>query len=510
MSKDNKDNSVNIDYGYGREVIYTDETEITDENICKVVKETFELHMKNSQAQESLFAYEKGKQPILDRVKDIRPEINHKLVDNEASKIVDFKLGYEFGNPINLVQRAKVEPCKNGEDKISDDDMKIALLNEMFVEENKESKDNKCARDFLISGLGYKMALAKKNVNGVAVFDYVIPNPLTTYIVRTNDVYRKKVLGVTYSINKVTGYVTLGAYTENKYYLFKGTFDEYTYEEINGIGKIPIVEYAYNHDRMGCFEKVIPLINYKNIVGSDRLNDISQHVQSLLWMNDCELEDDDKEKVSNEGGLVITRTTPDGKTPNIEYLSQVLNQSEIQTFADYLKDQIMEQSGVPTKGENGGGSTGSALSLSNGWATAEQLAKITESIYKESEMEFIDLVLTIIKNSNDVKNKEIKKLELSDIGIKFARNKTYDLGTKVNALATLLNSGVDGLKAFEVIDLFPDTQQAWLDSRENIEKKQGVSKEDNSEIEENATINNNERIMGDSSDNYEQSPIAKL
>lgn len=497
-------------YGYGRKIIYTDYDEITDDNICEVVKETFEQHLINSQAQKSLFDYEKGKQPILDRVKNIRPEINHKLVDNEASKIVDFKLGYEFGNPINLVQRAKVEPCKNGEDKISDDDMKIALLNEMFVEECKESKDNKCARDFLISGIGYKMALAKKDVNGVAVFDYVIPNPLTTYIVRTNDVYRKKVLGVTYSIDKKTKKVRLGAYTDKKYYYFDKTFDEYI-SEINGIGKIPIVEYAYNHDRMGCFEKVIPLINYKNIVGSDRLNDISQHVQSLLWMNDCELEEKDKDKVSNEGGLVITRTTPDGKTPIINYLSQVLNQSEIQTFADYLKDQIMEQSGVPTKGENGGGSTGSALSLSNGWATAEQLAKITESIYKESEMEFIDLVLTIIKNSNDVKNKEIKKLELSDIGIKFARNKTYDLGTKVNALATLLNSGVDGLKAFEVIDLFPDTQQAWLDSRENIEKKQGVSKEDNS-IEKqdiNATVNN-DRIMGDSSDNYEQSPIAKL
>ena len=503
-------------YGYGRKVIYVDVDEITDENICEIVAETFKIHSENSKAQSSLFDYEKGKQPILDRKKDIRPEINHKLVDNEASKIVDFKLGYEFGNPINLVQRAKVEPCKNGkQDKLNDDDIKIALLNEMFVEEDKESKDNKCARDFLVSGLGYKMALAKKDINGVAVFDYVIPNPLTTYIVRTNDVFRRKILGVTYSVSKKDKKVRLGAYTGNKYYFFDGTFDEYT-SEVNGIGKIPIVEYAYNHDRMSCFEKVIPLIDYKNIVNSDRLNDISQHVQSLLWMNDCELEEDDKKKVATDGGLIITRTTPEGKTPIINYISQVLNQSEIQTFADYLKDQIMEQAGVPTKGDTGGGSTGSAMSLSNGWATAEQLAKITESIYKQSEMEFLDLVLTIIKNSNDVKNKEIKKLELSDIGIKFARNKTYDLGTKVNALATLLNSGVDGLRAFEVIDLFPDTQQAFLDSRENIEKKQGYNQEEKAESVEDKELdvtnkdNKNKRIMNDSSDNYEQSPIAKL
>lgn len=496
-------------YGYGRQVIYIDETEITDENICKIIKETFYKHKINSEAQKELFDYEKGKQPILDRKKDIRPEINHKLVDNEASKIVDFKLGYEFGNPINLVQRAKVEPCKNGkQDKYTDDDIKIALLNEMFVEEDKESKDNKCARDFLVSGLGYKMALAKKDVNGVSVFDYVIPNPLTTYIVRTNDVFRRKVLGVTYSVSEKGKRIKLGAYTDDAYYYFDGTFKKYKFKEENGIGKIPIVEYYYNHDRMCCFEKVIPLIDYKNIVNSDRLNDVSQHVQSLLWMNDCELEKEDKEKVSSSGGLINTRTTPDGRTPIINYLSQVLNQSEIQTFADYLKDQIMEQAGVPTKGDTGGGSTGSAMSLSNGWATAEQLAKVTESIYKQSEMEFLDLVLTIIKNSNEVKNNEIKKLELSDIGIKFARNKTYDLGTKVNALATLLNSGVDGLRAFEVIDLFPDTQQAYLDSREYIAKKQNYNQEENKEkLVEDET---NKRIMNDSSDNYEQSPIAKL
>ena len=499
---------------YGREVIYIDESEITDENICRIVKETYWKHKSNAEAQKKLFDYEKGKHPILDRSKDIRPEINHTLVDNEASKIVDFKLGYEFGNPINLVQRAKVEPCKgNKEDKLNDDDIKIALLNEMFVEEDKESKDNKCARDFLVSGLGYKMALAKKDVNGVSVFDYVIPNPLTTYIVRTNDVFRRKVLGVTYSESEKGKRIRLGAYTNDAYYYFDGTFKKYKFKEENGIGKIPIVEYVYNHDRMGSFEKVMPLIDYKNIVNSDRLNDISQHVQSLLWMNDCELEKEDEDKVAKSGGLVITRTTPDGKTPNITYLSQVLNQSEIQTFADYLKDQIMEQAGIPTKGDTGGGSTGSAMSLSNGWATAEQLAKITESIYKQSEMEFLDLVLTIIKNSNDVKNKEIKKLELSDIGIKFARNKTYDLGTKVNALATLLNSGVDGLRAFEVIDLFPDTQQAYLDSRDNIEKKQGNSQTSEKNIDNKQEIeaeDKNKRIMNDSSDNYEQSPIAKL
>ena len=60
----------------GRREIFTDETKITKENICEAMDEAFEVHLKNASEIEYLQNYEKGRQPILDRIKEVRPEIN--------------------------------------------------------------------------------------------------------------------------------------------------------------------------------------------------------------------------------------------------------------------------------------------------------------------------------------------------------------------------------------------------------------------------------------------------
>lgn len=102
----------------GRIMIMTDEKKITKENIVKVVSKGFMEHQQNVMEEIFLFDYEKGIQPILDREKQIRPEINTKVVENNASKIVDVHVGYCFSNPITFVQRAKVELGKD--DKVKD------------------------------------------------------------------------------------------------------------------------------------------------------------------------------------------------------------------------------------------------------------------------------------------------------------------------------------------------------------------------------------------------------
>ena len=96
----------------GRRMIMTDEREITKDNIISVVSKAFAEHQYNVNEEIFLFEYEKGRQPILDREKKIRPELNSTVVENNASRIVDVHLGYCFSNPITFVQRAKVEPTK--------------------------------------------------------------------------------------------------------------------------------------------------------------------------------------------------------------------------------------------------------------------------------------------------------------------------------------------------------------------------------------------------------------
>ena len=114
-----------------------------------------------------------------------------------------------------------------------------------------------------------------------------------------------------------------------------------------------------------------------NIANSDRLNDLAQHVQSLLWLHNAELTNKDKEYLKN-GGIIMTKNN-DGLQANIKYLESVLDQSATQSYVDYLYSQYLQLTGIPGREQSTGGNTGTAIMLSNGWQLAESYANTSDS-----------------------------------------------------------------------------------------------------------------------------------
>lgn len=456
----------------GRRVIYTDESEVNSDNIQKVLYETMPDHEANRTEMSELFKYESGNQPIFYRVKDIRPEINIPACANYAREIVDFKLGYEFASPFTLVQRAK-DDFRKADPK--QDDKRISSLNEMFFEQDKPGKDLRLARNFKICGLAYMMAYPKKNNTGeVAPFDLLVLNPMNTYIVRTNDAYQRKVLAVTYTILK-NGTKRITAYTNE--WVFEGTMFgvEPEGESVNGfkktanqIGMIPIVEFENNHSRQGAFEPVIPLMDALNIVNSDRVNDVAQYVQSILWLHNCKIDEDQKQEL-RDGGFIQTKTTADGREAKVTYVTSPLEQSQTQTLVDYMYGQILEIAGVPGRDTATGGNTGSAILLSNGWQIAETQAKASEMAFTIPSKELLQVVLAIIQNTPNMPD-ELKTVSLSDVLFKSSRNRTYDLVSRTAAMNNMINIGIIPEKAIEVVDIFDDSHQVAMDSLERIDK----------------------------------------
>ena len=91
---------------HGRRVIKTDETEVTIDNVVSILRKALPVHWKNRSEIEYLWNYYKGRQPVLNREKQVRPEICNKIVENRANEIVSFKKGYTFGEPVQYVRRA--------------------------------------------------------------------------------------------------------------------------------------------------------------------------------------------------------------------------------------------------------------------------------------------------------------------------------------------------------------------------------------------------------------------
>lgn len=455
----------------GRRKIFSDITEINASNIERVIQDTLKIHLLNAAEIKYLLDYERGITPIQNREKKGREDVNYKINENHAAEIKTFKVGYVFSSPITLTQRAQEEGDA--------DDKRVAALNEFLFEQGKAQKDKALAEDFTTCGVGYRMALPKKYEDGGASpFDILHLQPLTTYVVYSNDVYQRPILGVSYVI-KADGKWVIGAYTDTEYFRLEGSgFGagiKLMKSAKNGIGAVPIVEYRADDQRMGCFERVLDLLDGLSILTSDRVNGVAQFVNNILWADNVQATPEQQAAVK-AGGWLFTKSDSNTKA-TVQFLNQQMDQSNAQALVDWTYDQILQITGTPAREKSSGGNTGQAIVLSNGWQIAETAAKNTEVVFKDSEYRFLNVILKILQADKNVP-KEMKTLKLSDIEIKFSRSNTDSLSVKVQALQGLLDAGIEPLTAIKTSSLFSDPQQVWVDSQPYIEDKRKVKTDD--------------------------------
>ena len=137
----------------GRREITTSVDVVDESNVCEVLRQAYVTHLINRDEIEYLWKYYKGRQPILDRVKEIRPEIMNTIVENRANAIVSFRVGYTVGKPIQYVSSVS-------DDSVSAD---IARLNDMMRYAGKGTKDKRLVEWQMIAGLGYRMVLPSRS-----------------------------------------------------------------------------------------------------------------------------------------------------------------------------------------------------------------------------------------------------------------------------------------------------------------------------------------------------------
>jgi SPP1 family phage portal protein len=248
---------------------------------------------------------------------------------------------------------------------------------------------------------------------------------------------------------------------------------------------------------MGCFERVISLLDALNEATSDRLNGLEQFVQSILWMNNCEIDSAQMEQLKDKLGL-LTKSEP-GNPASVQYLTATLDQAQTQTLIDYLYEQILQIAGVPGREQSTGGNTGKAIMLSNGWQLAETHAKSVEQTFAQSEREMLKVVLKILKLTE---TGEVADLKLSDIDVKFSRNRTDSLLVKTQGLMNQLQAGIHPLIAITNCGLYSDPQSVWNDSRPYLGKWLYDTEED--EVNAEDTVSEGGRSGGE--DNYEDTP----
>ena len=462
---------------FGRKKIFTDVTEITRDNVLGVLRKALITHWSNKVDMEYLYAYYKGRQPILNRKKEVRPEIKNKVVENRANEIVSFKVGYLMGEPIQYVSRS--------DDKMVAD--KITTLNGYCLSEDKAAKDKELADWFHICGTAYRMVLPDSEFereSDEAPFEIYTLDPRFAFVVYANSIGEPPVMGVKY-IQRSDSAVIYSIYTKDRYFEVENQ-NTIVREEAQSLG-IPIIEYPANNARLGAFEIVLPLLDAINTVDSNRLDGVEQFVQALMLFHNVDISGDDFSKLRDEGAIKFKDIDPQFKA-EIKYLTSELNQSQTQTLVDHLYNTVLTICGMPNR--NGGTSTsdtGSAVIMRDGWSAAEARAKDSELMFKLSEKEFLKLVLHICSDLSDL------ELKLSNVEVRFTRRNYENIAQKATVLTTMLsNPKIAPVLAFTHCGMFSDPQLAYrmsMDYAEEQEKKAaelvGKQKEVNPDGEEN-------------------------
>ena len=445
-----------LDYPYyhGRRIIFTPAERITSENVCSELNKALSIHGFNSAQIKFLYNYYKGKQPILHREKEVRPEIKNNVVENTAYEIVTFKSSYLLGEPCTYTRRGD-------QGEITDD---IAELNDYMYILDKSSKDKKLSDWLHICGIAYRMVLPTRKEDDVQDSPYQIEvmNPMHTACVYNSGFGHRKLMAFTYTKNE-SDVIVYTVYTKDRIFTIKNGVIEK--EERNALGKIPIVEYRANTALMGAFEPVLGLMDALNTLQSNRLDDVEQVVQAFLKFTNAEVTQEIITFLQENKVLMLPK---DG---DCEYISAPLNQQQTQTLVDYTYERILTICGMPAT-QNGGASTsdtGAAVILRDGWQQAEAYAADTESFFKSAEKEMLSIVLGILKATVGT------PLEMKDIEIKFTRRQYEASLQKAQVLQLLLSMGIAPKVAIPRSGVFYDPTDAYEQSKELLELKWGVN-----------------------------------
>lgn len=432
---------------FGRITIYTDEERITAENVQAVLSDAMVYHRLNAARIDYLWRYYKGEQPVLNRVKTVRPEINNKVVENHANEIITFKTGYLLGEPMQYVARGDDESVS----------AKITQLNDYMLLQKKSTVDHDLAEWFFVSGTGYRIALPNpdKDFSEECPFEMYSLDPRFTFVIYSSGLGHKPLAGVMCLI-KADGTEVCSVYTADTF--FEVVNGEIKTVKSHTMRMVPIVEYPANNAKLGAFEIVLPLLDALNDTASNRMDGLEQFIQAFMKFINCDIDEASFKALKELGAIKIKSL--EGQKADVDIVSSELDQTQTQTLKDDLYQSVLIICGMPNR--NGGSSTsdtGQAVILRDGWSDAEARAKDVEQMFIASEQQFLRLVFNICRDTGHL------DLKLTNVGMKFTRRNHSELLTKSQVLTTMLQSSkIHPRLAFSHCGMFVDPEEAYLAS----------------------------------------------
>lgn len=424
---------------YGRLDIYSTYDEIDEGSLVAELNSALVYHIKNMLQEEFLYWYRRGIQPILDRTKDIREDILNIVQENHAEEFCAFKSGYFLQSPVNYTARRKGVQSK------------LKKLNEYLYRSGKHTADNKTADWFHTVGKGV-MYIEPSEDPEVPFKAYAL-DPRSAFVVYSLKPGNKPIMGVNF-VTTEDGRAMFDVFTERMVYHLSGGFKgkmmtpekghdflatavSIDSTEPNVLGRIPIIEYRYNSVNMSCFEAAIPLLDEINNIVSNACDGVEQFIQTLAIAVNCEFPENTTINDIRKAGMIALRSIGENRA-DFKVLAEQLDQTQTKVLVDRLYDQALRVSAMPARssGQSTQSTTGAAVLANFGWYQADCAARNTEDLYHESNRQFDQIVVDILRR------KGLLDIDLNDFESQFSHGETANIQSKAQAYQTLMAAGM--------------------------------------------------------------------
>lgn len=476
--------------GKGRKMIIVD-GEITPNTIIDYISKAWTKFLKNKVDIQHLIDYHNGiqNQNYKGTTSDFyNNDIDNKVTINYASSTVRTIVGYTYSQGAQITQR-KGKHLKD-----------IEKLIDVMNYENSETIDHEVGTDASICGVAYLGLFPSKKLYSDYMPDYpLVPmrlDPLTTFVVHSPELGNPVKLSVSYYVSEEQNKTVFYAYTDDERYVIEvdgngginnsARIIDY---DINPIGLNPIQMVQNNKFMQGDFELAMDISDALNLLGSDSITDTENVIKSLLVIMNAELTSDEANKAKKN--RILQLIGQPGQNVDAKFIYQQLDSMGIQNLREYFEEAYKIVVGIPDRKtrSGGGGDTGDAVKLRDGWADIEIVARIKEAYFKIAKKKQLAVAIKVLKLLSLVS----EEFKLEDIDIKLPRNKNDNIQTKSQSYSTLMSTGTIAPEdALSMADITTDITGVVTRGKKYNEEKSKI--ESQNTIKNTSNYNDNENI----------------
>lgn len=379
-----------------------------DEIPAKLLQYCIKEHRDGIERIKKLENYYKGEHEILKRDLggDDKGLPNNKLVANHAKYITDVASGYFGGDPVKYAG-SQIEP-----------------ITDAYKAADVASHDSEMVKDLSMFGVALELHYMSSDDPPIPRVSCIDPRQI--FLVVDDSVEYKSLFAVHYyekrdMENKADGWY-VNVYTATKKV-------RYEIEDIGGEGfkeldstehyykSVPVVEFWNNEEQQGDFEQQLTLIDAYNTLGSDRMNDKEQFVDSILKLIGASLGDTEEDAGRTIRMLKKYKVLelPAGVDADASWLTKTLNEADTEVLRNALKSDIHEFSMVPnlTDEKFAGNVSGEAMKYK--LFGLEKLSETKERYFVQGLRERLKLFATILQV-------KAQAVEINDVEITMTRS----------------------------------------------------------------------------------------